>query len=403
MTGKDGTFAFPVKGALRCAALLLFALIMVTVPAPSPSSAQVVVGVSVTFAPPALPVYVQPLPPGPNYIWIPGYWAWDPDFGYFWVPGTWVLAPYPGWLWTPGYWAWDDGVYVFYEGYWGPVVGFYGGIDYGCGYNGYGYYGGYWRGNRFYYNRAVNNIGPSITTVYRSPVPRATSSRVSFNGGTGGIRLRPTANQLAAERRRASGPVAVQRNHIQAARRDPVLRAAANHGRPAIAATRRPGALSGPGVVRAKRAGAPYHAPSAGPGGARGKAAIPAERARHERAAPGAARGVREQAPRQVEPRHERAVPREVRPPAEHRPEQRAPRFEQRAPREFAPAPEQRRAAPAVREMRPPAARAPAGPAREVPRMAPPAGGGRMEPREAPAEGGFRGGRPQEEGGPHGR
>src|SRR5690242_9516093 len=112
MTGKDGGFAFPVKGALRCAALLLFALIMVTVPATSPSSAQVVVGVSVTFAPPALPVYVQPLPPGPNYIWTPGYWAWDPDYGYYWVPGTWVLAPYPGWLWTPGYWAWDDGVYV---------------------------------------------------------------------------------------------------------------------------------------------------------------------------------------------------------------------------------------------------------------------------------------------------
>jgi len=34
--------------------------------------------------------------------------------------------------------------YVFHVGYWGPVVGFYGGIDYGYGYVGRGYYGGRW-------------------------------------------------------------------------------------------------------------------------------------------------------------------------------------------------------------------------------------------------------------------
>ncbi len=35
------------------------------------------VGVSVTIAPPELPVYEQPLCPGDGYIWTPGYWAWD--------------------------------------------------------------------------------------------------------------------------------------------------------------------------------------------------------------------------------------------------------------------------------------------------------------------------------------
>src|SRR6266567_3906836 len=126
-----------------CSAGLLLLAFLVTA-APAPSCAQVSVGISVTFAPPALPVYVQPFCPGPDYIWTPGYWAWDPDFGYYWVPGTWVLAPYPGLLWTPGYWGWYEGAYVWYEGYWGPVVGFYGGINYGFGYNGFGYYGGYW-------------------------------------------------------------------------------------------------------------------------------------------------------------------------------------------------------------------------------------------------------------------
>src|SRR5215471_1240271 len=78
---------------------------------------------SVTLAPPLLPIYAQPICPGPGYIWVPGYWAYG-DFGWFWVPGTWVLAPFVGALWTPGYWHWDDGVFLWSEGYWGLQVGF---------------------------------------------------------------------------------------------------------------------------------------------------------------------------------------------------------------------------------------------------------------------------------------
>ena len=51
------------------------------------------VAITVSFGPPALPVYVQPVCPAPGYLWVPGYWAYDPNFGdYYWVPGTWVLA-----------------------------------------------------------------------------------------------------------------------------------------------------------------------------------------------------------------------------------------------------------------------------------------------------------------------
>src|SRR5579864_6327919 len=79
------------------------------------------VNILVSFGPPALPVYEQPPCPAEGYIWTPGYWAWDPDYGdYFWVPGTWVLAPTVGYLWTPPYWAWGPSGYVFYPGYWGP-------------------------------------------------------------------------------------------------------------------------------------------------------------------------------------------------------------------------------------------------------------------------------------------
>ena len=236
-----------------------FLVAVMPLASPTTSSAQVFVGISTTIAPPALPVYAQPPCPGPGYIWTPGYWAWDPTVGYYWVPGTWVLAPYPDELWTPGYWGWNNGLYVWNPGYWGPEVGFYGGIDYGCGYNGYGYEGGYWRHREFYYNRSVNNVsGTNITTVYSRPVGRAIGSRVSFNGGRGGITLRPTSAQMVAARQRHYPPSNLQRQHEQSARSDPRFSAALNHGRPPVAATQKPGVFSGHGVVPASRAGAPF-------------------------------------------------------------------------------------------------------------------------------------------------
>src|SRR5215471_11493258 len=107
------------------------------------TAAMAQVRITVAFGPPAIPVYEQPLCPADGYIWVPGYWSWDDDFDdYYWVPGTWVLAPEVGLLWTPPWWGWDGGVYLFHAGFWGPVVGFYGGINYGFGYFGEGFVGG---------------------------------------------------------------------------------------------------------------------------------------------------------------------------------------------------------------------------------------------------------------------
>ncbi len=244
----------------RSAALFLLLFAAIALAAPAVSSAYVAVGVSVTIAPPAIPIYAQPVCPGPGYIWTPGYWAWDPVYGYYWVPGTWVIAPFPGALWTPGYWGWVNGVYIWHTGYWGPVVGFYGGINYGYGYTGYGYWGGYWRGRTFYYNRAANNVNiRRVTTVYRSPVSRFTVSRAGYNG-PGGIRVRETAAQRSWARQRRFSAVSVQRQHERSARSYPGLRASVNHGRPSIAATSRPGMFTGRGVVRGSRPGGPYRA-----------------------------------------------------------------------------------------------------------------------------------------------
>jgi hypothetical protein len=127
------------------------------------------VGVSVNIAPPEIPVYEQPIWPGDGYIWTPGYWAWDGEC--YWVPGTWVMAPQVGFLWTPGYWGWGGAGFFFNEGYWGPTVGFYGGINYGFGYFGHGYVGGRWQNGHFFYNTAVNRVDANaIHNVYNTRV-----------------------------------------------------------------------------------------------------------------------------------------------------------------------------------------------------------------------------------------
>src|SRR4030095_1180015 len=214
------------------------------------------------FAPPPLPVYEQPLCPGPGYIWTPGYWAWDDYEGdYYWVPGTWVLAPRHGYLWTPSYWGWNGVAFVFYQGYWGPRVGFYGGIDYGYGYTGHGYYGGRWGGERFYYTRSVNNVNvPQVRNVYNTTVVNNVNvTRVSYNGGNGGVTARATAQEEVAARERRVSLVAAQQQQVQAARAKPELRASENRGKPPIAATVKPASFSG-GVVPA-RAGGNYTPP----------------------------------------------------------------------------------------------------------------------------------------------
>jgi hypothetical protein len=212
------------------------------------------VSVSVSIAPPELPVYDQPPIPGDGYLWTPGYWAWDDGIqDYYWVPGTWVEAPQPDYLWTPGYWGFANGVYLWNAGYWGPTVGFYGGVNYGFGYGGRGYEGGYWQGGHIFYNRAVVNVGSvHITNVYnKTVVNNVTVNRVSFNGGNGGIRAQATEGERAAARDRHIEATSAQRQQIETARANPQLRAAANHGRPPIAATPRAGNFSNPVAPRA--------------------------------------------------------------------------------------------------------------------------------------------------------
>ncbi len=235
--------------------------------------------------PPPLPVYDQPPMPGPGYIWTPGYWDWgDDDSDYYWVPGTWVEPPEPGYLWTPGYWRFYDGRYLYSDGYWGPEVGFYGGVDYGYGYGGDGYDGGRWQGNQFYYNTQVNNFGGRRVENTYSQGVNAGTSRVAFNGGPGGLRVAPAAAEIAAAQAHHVAPTHVQIAAVHAARAQPQLRASVNGGAPPIAATSRPSAFRGAGVTASRSAGSytppPGHGAGAQPAAGGLAASLPG--ARHE-------------------------------------------------------------------------------------------------------------------------
>jgi hypothetical protein len=241
---------------LRSSVLALMLSAAAVVPFAATAQAQVSIDVQVNIAPPPLPYYEQPVIPAEGYLWIPGFWAWDEaEADYYWVPGTWVEPPQPELLWTPAYWGWFEGRYVFHPGYWAREVGFYGGIDYGYGYTGDGYFGGRWDHGAFFYNRAVNNVeNVRITNVYnQTVVVNNRTTKVSFNGGNGGTTARPTSQQQAIAKERHVEATPVQRQQVQSASKDRALFSRQNHGEPAVAATPRAGVFQGAGVSRGSR------------------------------------------------------------------------------------------------------------------------------------------------------
>jgi hypothetical protein len=164
-----------------------------------PDDANEISVISAPTPPPPLPAEDQPPCPEDGDLWTPGFWVWD-GVQYSWVSGVWVFPPSVGIFWTPGYWGYSGSVFVFHRGYWGPHVGYYGGINYGYGYPGTGYVGGRWVGKVFAYNSAATHLNPGV-------------NRVSYNGGPGGTSIVPTAQErLAAQSRIVSAP---ERLHFQ--------------------------------------------------------------------------------------------------------------------------------------------------------------------------------------------
>ncbi|MFA7368822.1 MAG: hypothetical protein WC334_04180 [Kiritimatiellales bacterium] len=88
-----------------------------------PVTMQLQTGVVAPQQPPSNINEVPPAerPQGAQFVWIPGYWAWDADRnGYIWVSACWRAAP-PKMSWVPGYWAPTAGGWQWISGYWAPA------------------------------------------------------------------------------------------------------------------------------------------------------------------------------------------------------------------------------------------------------------------------------------------
>jgi len=73
--------------------------------------------VVVAQAPPPPQVEIVPVAPGPEYVWMPGYWSWGGG-GWVWVGGHHVLRPRPHAVWVRGRWARHGRGYVWIDGRW---------------------------------------------------------------------------------------------------------------------------------------------------------------------------------------------------------------------------------------------------------------------------------------------
>lgn len=82
--------------------------------AASPASAARVI---IRVAPPAPRHEVIITRPGPNHVWVPGYWRWS-GRDYVWVGGVWQLPPRPRAVWVPGHYRRVPGGHVWIEGHW---------------------------------------------------------------------------------------------------------------------------------------------------------------------------------------------------------------------------------------------------------------------------------------------
>jgi hypothetical protein len=74
-------------------------------------------GVFVRFGPPPPPREVIYVRPGPQYVYVPGYYRWT-GRKHRWTRGYWAKPPRPHAVYVPGYWAPQRGGYVFVGGYW---------------------------------------------------------------------------------------------------------------------------------------------------------------------------------------------------------------------------------------------------------------------------------------------
>jgi len=96
---------------------LLCSLVLAGSLMPGAASAAPRGRVFVRVGPPAPIVEVRTVAPGPRYVWVPGYHAWN-GAAYVWTPGRWALPPRARAVWVPGHWVQERRGWYFVNGHW---------------------------------------------------------------------------------------------------------------------------------------------------------------------------------------------------------------------------------------------------------------------------------------------
>jgi hypothetical protein len=81
-------------------------------PPPSAPAGEVVVN----EAPPTPPSEVIVTAPGPDYVWVPGYYSWQGRW--IWIGGSWIVPPHRHAVWVGGHWGYRGRGYVWVGGRW---------------------------------------------------------------------------------------------------------------------------------------------------------------------------------------------------------------------------------------------------------------------------------------------
>lgn len=69
-------------------------------------------------APPPQQAEVIPVAPGPEYVWMPGYWSVGVGGSWVWIGGRYAIPPQPHAVWVRGHWGRHGRGYVWIGGRW---------------------------------------------------------------------------------------------------------------------------------------------------------------------------------------------------------------------------------------------------------------------------------------------
>ena len=104
----------PSSNSILVRAACALALGCAGIAAPNLAPAQI--SVSITLAPPPLPVYEQPVLVQEGSLWAPGYWEWRGG-AHVWIPGRWMGERH-GYHWVPDRWDQVGGHWHHFPGHW---------------------------------------------------------------------------------------------------------------------------------------------------------------------------------------------------------------------------------------------------------------------------------------------